>query len=301
MTKYQVADLVYKDNVHILIDLSGHTAFNRLDVFSLKPAPVQISYLGYPFTTGLQNMDYRITDRVCDDPVISQPFYSEKLLFMPNSFLCYDPNKKDTFKTPKLDVCPFVNSQVLTIGCFNRLNKITDEMIHYFNSIMIHFENVKFVFKTKALLNNKIKETFLKKFKHQNRVVILDCTILHEEHLEEYNKIDIAIDTWPYSGTTTSCEALYMGVPVFSLYDTKYYFHPQNVTVSILRNSHPDFEFYILQNTSQIFEKLQTLLDKDKSFWSSLKSETRQKFMNGKITDSLRYTKDFQTLLHSLV
>lgn len=312
MNSYQASDLIYNDNIHILLDLAGHTAYNRLDVFALKPCPIQISYIGYPFTTGLDEMDYRITDSICDNPKISQEFYTEKLLYMNNCFLCYDPliTKKDS-KGENYDIPisklpeeqPYLKNNYLTIGCFNRLNKITDNVIQIFNSILLKFPNVKFMFKTKALLNKNIKQKFIDKFDNsvKNRIVIVDCTILHEDHLLEYNKVDIAIDTFPYSGTTTSCEALYMGVPVFTFYDKSYYFHPQNVTASLLKNSHSDLFFYVVNNQDELFTKLDILLEKNTDFWKSLKLTVRNYFLKGDVCNQKKYTNNLCNLFNELI
>lgn len=281
-----VAKIIYNNKTHILLDLAGHTAFNRLDVFSLKPAPIQITYLGYPFTTGLNEMDYRITDNVCDgDFSISQKFYTEKLIGLKNCFLNYDPmviKKNNNLELPNTEIAPYYNNNFLTIGCFNRINKITDENIVLYNSILESNKMIKFVFKTKALINKNIKRTFLEKFSKdvRNRIIVLDCTLSHEEHLETYNKVDIAVDTFPYSGTTTSCEALFMGVPVFSIYDTVHYFHPQNVTCSILKNS--DLDFYICKDGDEMISKINMLIKKENN-WKDLKKDVKSKFMNGKV------------------
>lgn len=306
MSAEKAADMIHNDNIHILLDLAGHTAFNRLDIFALKPCPIQISYIGYPYSTGLTEIDYRITDDVCDNLEVSQKFYTEKLITLPGGFLCYDPtvlSRTKQFVYPNLQDCPFIKNKYITIGCFNRVNKITDTNIQYFNDILCKNKNVRFVFKTKALLNKKVKAKFLSKFDKENhqRITVLPCTILHEAHLEEYNKIDIAIDTFPYSGTTTSCESLFMGVPVFTVYDDKYYFHAQNVTASILKNSHKDFEKYILYNKDNIHEKLLELEKQDISFWQSLKTSTRSKFMNGDFCNKKRYITEIDKLFSNLV
>jgi len=302
MSQKQAAQTIHNDNIHILFDLAGHTAFNRLDVFALKPAPIQITYIGYPFTTGLDEMDYRITDAICDNLPVSQPFYTEQLVALQDCFLCYDYTGGNNSKSnvPLLDSCPRVKNNFITFGCFNRLNKITDSVIKVFNTILQKFPNSKFVFKTKALLNKNIQSDFISKFDTlvQSRIEVIDCTISHVDHLDVYNKIDIAIDTFPYSGTTTSCEALLMGVPVFSLYDSTHYFHPQNVTCSILKNSNLDF--YVCNSTNELYEKITKLEDVTSEFWINLKTETRQKFLDGKVCNADNYMMNITNLLTDL-
>jgi protein O-GlcNAc transferase len=308
MSQENASNLIYNDCIHILLDLAGHTAFNRMDIFSYKPAPIQITYIGYPFTTGLNEMDYRITDNICDHPTISQKFYTEKLLFMNNCFLCYDPNiikrsdqnQTSSFVYPNMTEAPYVRNKYITIGCYNRINKITDSVIYELNKILQTNKNVKFVFKTKALINNNIAKKFLSKFDKNNvkRITILDCTLTHEQHLETYNEVDIAIDTFPYSGTTTSCESLFMGTPVFSIYDSDTYYHPMNVTCSILKNSYMDNN--ICQNTEEILIKIKELEDKPIEFWKELKTITRDKFLSGKVCNQRDYMKDLEGLFTQL-
>lgn len=302
----QVADIIYNNKTHILLDLAGHTAFNRLDVFSLKPAPIQITYLGYPFTTGLNEMDYRITDNVCDgDFSISQKFYTEKLISLPNCFLNYDPTvlkKNNNLELPLPKVAPRYTNEFLTIGCFNRINKITDANVVLYNEILKSNKMIKFVFKTKALINEMIKKSFLEKFDKdvRDKITILDCTLSHEKHLSTYNVVDIAIDTFPYSGTTTSCEALFMGVPVFSIYDEVHYFHPQNVTCSILKNSNLDF--YICKDSNEVISKINKLMENESgdTYWKTFKKDVKDKFMNGKVCDKKLYMKNIQELFTKL-
>ena len=304
MSNEHASDMIYTDKIHILFDLAGHTAFNRLDIFAMKPSPIQITYVGYPFSTGLDEMDYRITDNICDgDFSVSQKFYTEKLIALKNCFLCYNPGDtiiRDSELKRNVELKrnqQNVKEKELVIGCFNRINKITDNVIKMYNNILLSVPNTKFVFKTKALINKKIATDFINKFNKnvRSRIEILDCTISHRDHLLTYNNVDIAIDTFPYSGTTTTCEALYMGVPVFSLYDSTYYFHPQNVSCSILKNS--DLDFYVVNSEEEMICKIKELKTKD---IKELKIDTRSKFLNGKVCDSKEYMKNIQTLLLDL-
>jgi predicted O-linked N-acetylglucosamine transferase (SPINDLY family) len=305
MSQENASELIYKDRIHILLDLTGLTSFNRMDIFAFKPAPIQITYIGYPNTTGLYEMDYRIVDNITDgdDLSISQKFYTEKLIALKNCFLCYDPIgiTRTPFTLPEITDTPRLkNTKELIIGNFNRTNKITDSVIIEYNKILLAHSNVKFLFKTKSLINLRIRKEFLNKFdkKVRNRIIILDCTLSHKQHLETYNQMDIAIDTFPYSGTTTTCEALTAGCATFSIYDSTWYFHAQNVSCSILKNS--DLDFYVCNNTEEIIDKIQILLDKPIEFWKTQKEETRRKFLNGKFTNKDLYMKNIEKLFTDL-
>ena len=132
----------------------------------------------------------------------------------------------------------------------------------------------------------------------QDRLIILDSTLTHEEHIETYNQADIAIDTKVYSGTTTSCEALIMGVPVFSWYDTTNFFHASNVSVSLLKNS--DLSFYVCDNTEEIIDKIKILYKKPIEFWKTNKEIVKNKFLNGFVCNKKEYLKNIEELFVQL-
>lgn len=298
----EASQLIYNDNIHILIDLSGHTAFNRIDIFAAKPSPIQISYIGYPFTTGLQQMDYRITDTFVEHDIQqSQKYYTEKLITLPNCFLCYTPSS-DLPELPSYsDEQPyFLNDNMITIACFNRLNKINDSVIRLIQKILENVPNVQFVFKTKALLNYEIKDQFLNKFNEHflHRIKVLNCTANHTEHLAVYNTVDLSLDTFPYSGTTTSCESLSMGVPVITIKDTKTNFHPHNVTSSILYHSNINsLQSFICYSSDDI---VSLLSDLNSHFFYNLKPTIRKQFLNSPICNAQQHTKDLESLFLSL-
>lgn len=298
----EACNLIIKDNIDILIDLSGHTANNRLDIFYAKPAPIQISYCGYANTTGLKTIDYRITDKYCDNE-LSEYFHSEKLLFIDNCFLNYTPTPYEHFdlnKLEKLHKQPFLqNKNFITIGCFNRLNKISDKYIDLCNLIL---ENcpVKFIFKTKALLNENIKQSFLKKFIKSENITILDCDFSHNAHLLQYNNLDLSLDTFPYCGTTTTCESLLMGVPVITLKDSNEIpLHSHNVSTSILFNS--NLKEYVFTDIQEIPDFINSLFDSKDFDWTHLKNKTRNTFLNGKVCDSDLFVKNFTNVIQDLL
>jgi len=246
MDASDVKKIIVNDNIDILIDLSGCTSGGRLDVFALKAAPIQITYCGYPNTTGLPNMDYRIVDKICDSDGISpgpdgiirpstQKYHTEKLLFMNNCFLTFTPIPE----LPTISVQPAIRNGYLTIGSFNRYNKYNEKLIHVWKQIMQQCPTVKMVIKTKEFATESVRNKFLENWDENilKRITLLPYNESYIEHYSDYNRLDIALDTFPYSGTTTSCEALSMGVPVLTLFDSERQYHAQNVTASLMTHS----------------------------------------------------------------
>jgi predicted O-linked N-acetylglucosamine transferase (SPINDLY family) len=203
---------------------------------------------------------------------------------------------------PKNNVPIRKRDSFINIGCFNRLNKITDDLVKLFNTVLLQNVKTRVFFKTKALINKRVCSDFIGKFdkRVRNRISVIDCTISHEDHVLTYSDIDIAIDTFPYSGTTTTCEALYMGVPVFSFYDSKYYFHPQNVSCSILKNSNLDE--YIVNDQLEFYDKIKRLVEKsdDVDYWRGLRNDVKSKFTNGLVCNKTEYMNNLQNLLQNL-
>lgn len=289
-----VCNLIKQDRIDILIDLAGHTSGNRLQVFALKPAPVQITYVGYPNTTGMPNIDYRITDKMCDSEK-SEPYYSERLVYMPNCFLNYSPFDP----LPKLEISPYASSDVLRIGCYNRLNKLNSSVLSLWKKLLTKHRNVKLVLKSKEFKNKTLKDTFFSQFKGvQSQIEILDPADSTFSHIEMYNKIDVAFDPFPYSGTTTSCEALSMGVPVITLYDNKRHYHVQNVTASLLHYS--DLGEYIAYSEQEYETILEKQLAKTKEYWATHKEFVRNRFLNSSVCNSNQFYQDFETKMFEL-
>ena len=213
-------DLVFEQirdlQIDILVDLSGHTQHGRLPLFARKPAPVQISYLGYPNTTGLQTMDYRFSD-VYADPIGTESLCTETLVHLDFGFHCYQPSKIAL----SLSTQRALPDDTIMLGSFNHLSKLTDRALALWAKILSALPTAKLVLKAKGLHDENVRQRLHRQF--QAAGVAPERVILHgtlesmQEHLELYQSIDIALDSFPYNGTTTTFEALWMGVPVVTL------------------------------------------------------------------------------------
>jgi predicted O-linked N-acetylglucosamine transferase (SPINDLY family) len=205
-----------------------------LPVFALKPAPIQISYLGYPNTTGLPTMDYRLTDELADPPGLTERYHTEQLVRLPHGFLCY---------TPPADAPPPGDSPVetaghVTFGSFNSIAKVTPQVIDLWSSILSALPSSRLILKSHALTDAGVRERFTRLFSGRGvepgRVELLGYIRGRSEHLSLYQRIDIGLDSFPYNGTTTTCEALWMGVPVITLSGET---HAGRVGMSILSHA----------------------------------------------------------------
>lgn len=290
-------NLIQSNKIDILFDLSAHTGDNRLDTFVLKPAPIQISYCGYPNSAGVVSMDYRITDRFCDSEK-SQKYYQEKFIFMEKSFLAYTPSMSIE-KIPAITEQPCSQNGYITFGCFNRYNKINKMVIGAWEQILKQVPTARFVIKTKEFLTPKLKQQFLDSFEDKSvldRVEILPYSDTYTEHLPDYNKMDVSLDTFPYSGTTTSCESLMMGVPVLTLFDNVRYYHSQNVTTSLDKNS--NLSEYVAYSQQEYIQKAVQLAN-NIDILTNLKKHTRENFLAGSVCNYTEFIDDFENKIIS--
>jgi predicted O-linked N-acetylglucosamine transferase (SPINDLY family) len=209
----EAAELVQQDGIDILVELSGHTSGGRLGLMTMKPAPIQVTWLGYPNTTGLPTIDYRFTDALADPPGMTDKYCREKLYRLPN-FLCYQPPEF----TPGISPLPARTTGHITFGCFNNSNKITDEVVAVWAKIMKRVPGSKMVLKTSNLGDSLALSAFRKKFQKNgidpDRIECFQGFRNKSDHLMTYADIDLALDPFPYNGTTTTFESLWMGVPM---------------------------------------------------------------------------------------
>ena len=210
------ARLIHDDGIHVLMDISGHTAFNRLPVLAWKPAPVQVAWLGLPNTTGVSEIDYLLGDAHATPEEIESHF-SETLWRMPESYLCFSAPVQAVDVAP----LPALSAGYVTFGSFNNLTKMNDVVIELWSRILSSVPDSRLYLKTGQLDSEDICEKTRTRFaKHgisPERLLLKGKTSSAAEHLAEYNKVDIALDPFPYPGATTSIEAMWMGVPVLTL------------------------------------------------------------------------------------
>lgn len=233
MSDEDAAKSIQTDEIDILVDLAGFTANNRILLFARKPAPIQVSWIGYPATTGLSTIDYKIVDNYTDPPGTSEQFYTENLIRMPESFLCYQPERT----SPEVGSLPALASGHITFGSFNYFTKVSPEIFDLWIQILKRIPDSRMILKSKCFFDRLTCEHVKNLFGQQGieslRIDLFGWSPSIRAHLEMYNYIDIGLDTFPYNGTTTTCEALWMGVPVITLAgDT----HRSRVGMSLLSN-----------------------------------------------------------------
>ena len=228
-----VAKTILDDGIDILFDLAGHTGAGRLDMFHLRPAPVQISWLGYPATTGSAGIDYRLTDRYADPAGTSEHVHTETLLRVDGGFLCYVPSDR----TPEASTeSPFETNGFITFGSFNNLAKLSPECIDMWSEVLGKVPESRLMLKRRELKDPWVRAFFIEQFAahgiDEKRLQFKTSQVKLEGHLRNYANVDIALDSFPYNGTTTTFEALWMNVPVISLGGDS---HASRVGQSILR------------------------------------------------------------------
>jgi len=216
----QAAGLIHNTGIDILVDLSGHTSHNRLGVFAFRPAPVQVSWLGYFASTGLPEMDYFLGDLVLA-PQSEQAHFLERLVALPNSWFSFAPPKD----APEPCEPPVLRNGYVTFGCFGNLAKMNDHVISLWARVLKALPDARLFLKANQLGDEAITESVYARFaqyainKHR---LVLSRPSDRADYFAAYQEIDIVLDTFPYPGGTTSVEALWMGVPVITLKGTRF-------------------------------------------------------------------------------
>lgn len=226
-----MARRIQSDRIDILVDLAGHTSHNRLRVFARKPAPVQVTYLGYSNTTGVRAIDYRLVDDITDPSGAADAAAAETLYRLPGGFLCYSAPKD----APQPSQPPCLNTGTVTFGSFNNPAKVSDPTFDVWARLLTELPDARLLLKGKPFADDATRATFLSRLAERGiareRVELISWLPSMTAHLALYERIDVALDPFPYNGTTTTCEALWMGVPVVTLQGDR---HSARVGASLL-------------------------------------------------------------------
>ena len=288
-----VAKLIRDDQIDILIDLAGHTEDNRLKVFSKRVAPVQVSYLGYPNTTGLSEMDYLVSDRFLDPDDESEKYYTEKLLYLPNSFFCY----KAPSICPDIVSAPVIQNDYVTFGSYNKLTKISDEVIALWSQVLQAVPNSRLIFQCLSLNDPPTRERYEKLFLANHisleRIDFISSSSF-SDYLAGHANVDIVLDTFPWNGHTVSCHALWMGVPVVTLALDK---RSSRMGLSILKTL--GLDSCIAFNKEQYVNCARQLAE-DRPQLETIRKNLRVRMRSSALCNGKQFTQDFETQLRSI-
>ncbi len=288
MNDEEVINLILQDNIDILVDLAGHTAKNRLSVFTAKPAPIQVTWLGYPNTTGLSSMDYRFTDGIADPVGEADQWYTEELIRLPNGFLCYqgDGQIETEAKLPSRD------RGYVTFGSFNNLTKVTPQVVKLWAKVLNAVPSSRLLLKSKQLLDEEAKlklwELFKKEGVEKERIELIAWLPKKEGHLALYSRIDIGLDPFPFNGATTTCEALWMGVPTITLAGDR---HAGRVGASIMKQI--GLDDFVAEDLAS-YVNLAVQHANDPEHLSSIREGLRARMESSKLCDGPSFAKDIE-------
>ena len=286
------AQKIHGDGIHILIDLSGHTARNRLPIFARKPAPIQMSWLGYFASTGLPEMDYILGDPYVT-PHTEAKHFVEAIWQLPESYLCFTPPSEDV----KVSALPASINGFITFGCFNNLARMTDEVVAVRAAILHAVPDSKLFLKDKQLDHESGRRRVLSRFAALDvgaDRLILEGKSSRKQYLTCYNRVDIALSPFPYGGGTTSVEGLWMGVPVITKKGSHFLSH---LGESIAHNS--GLSDWIAVDEEDYISKAAAFTS-DLESLSALRGGMREQILNSPLFDSPRFARHFEEALREL-
>jgi predicted O-linked N-acetylglucosamine transferase (SPINDLY family) len=286
-----LAKLIHEDRVDILFELAGHTAYNRLGVFALKPAPVQVSYLGYPGTTGLPTIDFRITDAFADPQGTTEHLHTEKLIRVPECAWCFEPDAS----APEVEPLPALKNGFVTFGCFNNMAKLNPALFETWAEILLRVPGSHLRLKARTLTDDgvrkELKSYFTERGIEEDRLDFFGHTKKIADHLNHYHSVDIALDSFPYHGTTTTCEAMWMGCPVVTRAGKT---HVSRVGVSLL--SAVGLQEFITDTREAYIEKAVTLAAQTDQL-QELRAGMRERMRQSVLMDEKRFVEGFEKAL----
>lgn len=279
----QLASIILQDSLDILVELAGHTRNNRLPMLAARLAPIQITALGYPGTTGLPSIDYKLSDPIAD-PIGAESCYSETLLRLPECFWCFTPPQD----APDVAPAPCLANHYVTFGCFGEPCKITDTILQVWSQILRETPSARMVIKLPRWVQDENGSFLMERCERfglpLERIELQGPAFPLNAFLQSYSQVDMILDTFPFNGGTTTCLALWMGVPVITLAGD---YLASRMGASILSNSGlPEF----LAGSPAEYADLAVTLARDTERLGSLRVSLRDKIARSSLTNGQRYT-----------
>lgn len=295
MNDTQISHQIIKDSIDVLVDLTGYMGVPRPEVFQARSAPIQLSYIGYPHTTGLSEMDYRIVDRFTDPEGLTEKYTTETLLRLPHCFLCYTPIVDAPVPAMRDEL---EASSVVRFGSFNNFSKINSRVFDTWVEILGKVENSTLLIKAGPLKEDEFKEFVFERFERKgisrSRLELIGWTDGQHEHLELYGRVDIHLDTFPYNGTTTTCEAAWQGVPTVTFKGDS---HRARVGYSLMHNMGLD-DF--VGDTIEDYIDIAVAKANDLDALAALRKTMRDRMRASPLMDRARYGRDVAELISGL-
>jgi protein O-GlcNAc transferase len=289
-----LAAAVRQDGIDILVDLSGLTNGNRLAVFARRPAPIQVTWLGYPDTTGLATMDYRLTDAIVDPPGAADSLSSERLIRLPDGFHCYTAPESAPDVTP----LPAAERGYVTFGSFNNLVKVNASVLDLWATILKRVPESRLFLKHRWLnlpdMRARVRDLFERRGVAPARIELMGKLASSAEHLAAYGGVDIALDTFPYNGATTTCESLWMGVPVVTFAGDR---HAARVGASML--SRVGLKNLVAESP-QAYVEMAVNLAADRPALARLRADLRGRVAASPLCDGARFTRQLETAYRTM-
>jgi protein O-GlcNAc transferase len=287
----QVSAMIRGDRIDILVDLTGHIGGNRLLVFARKPAPVQVTYIGYQNTTGMKAMDYRLTDAWADPPGMTDSFYSERLVRLPRAFFCYLPSPD----APPVSRLPSIANDYTTFGSFNSFAKITPQVLAAWADVMTQVPNSRLILLAPVTdwLRQYVAQSFEQHGVDSQRVELCNRRPL-AEYLDLVGHVDLALDPFPFNGHTTTCDALWQGVGVVTLAGKTYASRFGSTALVALGLND------LIANTQQEYIDSAVRLAKDRQRLQYLRMNLRDMMRNSAILDGPGFTRNLENVYREM-
>lgn len=294
MSSGDIVERIRADNLDVMIDLVGHSSGNRATVITQRVAPVQAMYLGYPCTSGLPNMDFVISDSHVSPPKFDH-LYGEAVLRLDGCFLCFHPHED----APDVAPPPCVTNGFVTFGSFNNLPKISPSTVRLWSDVLSAVDDSRLVLKALSFVDEGTRELFYAQFAEhgvqRSRIDLLPPTIPLARFLDEYRRIDVGLDPIPYTGGTTTMEALWMGVPVITLPGSHFF---SRMSLSILKTMGLD---ELVAGSSEDFVRLARTLAANPKRIIELRSTLRILMRNSGLCDGQQFTEKLESALLTTV